>query len=217
LRSPLDAVWHGIDAQLRKPSGLGGRIAGRAMALANTKPNALAIAALGLRDGESLLELGCGPGHALNALLHSTNAAWAVGIDWSETMLAQAVRHNRAPVEAGRLALVRSDFAALPFITESVDVILAVNVVYFMRSSAAMREAHRVLRPGGRIVVYASDRSAMRGWPFAGPETHRLFNQDGLVALLVEAGFAPDSVRLDAVDVGFGVKGLLAKAHKKES
>jgi ubiquinone/menaquinone biosynthesis C-methylase UbiE len=187
------------------------------MALANTKPNALAIAALGLRDGESLLELGCGPGHALNALLHSTNAAWAVGIDWSETMLAQAVRHNRAPVEAGRLALVRSDFAALPFITKSVDVILAVNVVYFMRSSAAMREAHRVLRPGGRIVVYASDRSAMRGWPFAGPETHRLFNQDGLAALLVEAGFAPDSVRLDAVDAGFGVKGLLAKAHRKES
>ena len=35
------------------------------MALANAKPNALAIAALGMREGESLLELGCGPGRAL--------------------------------------------------------------------------------------------------------------------------------------------------------
>lgn len=216
LNSPLGAVWHGIGAQLRKPSGLGGRIAGRAMAFANARPNELAIAALGLRDGENLLELGCGPGYALGALLSSANTARAVGVDWSETMLARAARHNRVLVEHGRLALVRGDFAALPFAAKCVDATLAVNVVYFMKSSAAMGEVHRVLRPGGRIVVYASDRSAMRGWPFAGEETHRLFNQDELVMLLVEAGFAADHICIDTVDAGFGVKGLLAKAHKGE-
>jgi len=186
------------------------------MVFANAKPNALAVAALGLRDGESLLELGCGPGHALHALLHSAKRARAVGLDWSEAMLARAARRNRRTVEAGRLALVRGDFAALPFKAESADAILAVNVVYFMGNCAAVREAHRVLRPGGRIVLYASDRSAMRGWPFAGPDTHRLFSQDELAGLLLEAGFAAESVRIDIVDAGFGVKGLLAKAQKTE-
>jgi SAM-dependent methyltransferase len=215
LQTSLDAVWHGIGAQLRKPSGLGGRITGSVMAFANSKPNALAIAALGLRDGESLLELGCGPGHALHALLGSAHPARAVGLDWSEAMLARAARRNRPAVETGRLALVRGDFAALPFMAGCADAILAVNVVYFMGNAAAAREAHRVLRPGGRIVLYASDRSVMRAWPFAGPETHRLFDRDELSALLVEAGFAAKGIRVDAVDdAGFGVKGLLAKAQK---
>lgn len=209
-------VWHGIGAQLHKPSGFGGRIAGSVMAFANAKANALAIAALGLGDGESLLELGCGTGHALHALLRSANPARAVGLDWSEAMLARAGRRNLPAVEAGRLALVRGDFAALPFMAASADAILAVNVVYFMGNAAAVREAHRVLRPGGRIVLYASDRSAMRAWRFAGPETHRLFDRDELAALLVEAGFAAEGIRIDAVDAGFGVNGLLAKAQKTE-
>jgi ubiquinone/menaquinone biosynthesis C-methylase UbiE len=216
LHPSFDMVWHGIGAQLRKPSGFGGRIAGGVMAFANAKPNALAVAALGLRHGESLLELGCGPGHALHALLRSAALARAIGLDWSEVMLARAADRNRSAIATGRLALVRGDFAALPFRAESTDAVLAVNVVYFMGSSAAVREAHRVLRSGGRIVFYASDRSAMGRWPFAGPDTHRLFNQDELAALLVEAGFAAESIRIDIVDAGFGVKGLLAKAQKKE-
>jgi SAM-dependent methyltransferase len=216
-RPSLDTVWHGIGAQLRKPSGLGGRIAGGLMTFANARPNALAIAALGARDGESLLELGCGPGHGLHALLRSAALKRVIGLDWSEVMLARAARRNRPAIEAGRLALVRSDFAALPFAAESADAVLAVNVVYFMGSPAAAREANRVLRPGGRIVLYASDRSAMHAWPFAGPETHRLFDQDDLAALLVESGFAAEDICIDAVDAGFGVKGLLAKAQKKES
>jgi len=186
------------------------------MTFANAKPNALAIGALGLKDAESLLELGCGPGHALHAMLRSAPLARIIGLDWSEVMLARAARRNQRVVEAGRLALVRGDFAALPFKAETADAILAVNVVYFMGNSAAAREAHRVLRPGGRIVLYASDRSAMRGWPFAGPDTHRLFSQDELAGLLLEAGFAAESVRVDIVDAGFGVKGLLAKAQKTE-
>jgi len=216
LQLPLDTVWHGIGAQLRKPSGFGGRIAGGVMAFANAKPNALAVAALGLRDGESLLELGCGAGHALHALLRSAVLAQAIGLDWSEVMLARAADRNRIAIEIGQLALIRGDFSALPFKAETTDAILAVNVVYFMGSSAAACEAHRVLRPGGRIVFYASDRSVMRNWPFAGPDTHRLFNQDELAALLLEAGFAADSIRIDIVDAGFGVKGLLAKAHKRD-
>ncbi len=186
------------------------------MAFANAKPNTLAIAALGLRDGESLLELGCGPGRALQQLLRSPHFARGIGLDWSEAMLAQASWHNRLALDAGRLALVRGDFASLPFTDEIAHAILAVNVVYFIDGSAAAREARRVLRPGGRIVLYATDQSTMRRWPFAGRHTHRLFDHRRLNALLVEAGFPAECIRIEDVNAGFGVLGLLAVAHKEK-
>jgi SAM-dependent methyltransferase len=208
------AFWDGVGAQLRNPSGLRGRLAGSLMDFANARSNALAVAALGLREGESLLELGCGPGYALQALLRLPHAAKMTGLDWSEVMLARTARRNRPALEAGRLALVRGDFADLPFSDESTDAILAVNVVYFMGRSAAAREAHRVLRPGGRIVLYATHGSVMRRWPFAGSDTHRLFDRNRLTTLLTGGGFAPACIRVEAVDAGFGIAGLLAVARK---
>ena len=85
-------MWQGIGAQLRNPSGRWGRMAGSVMAFANAKPNTLAVAALGMRDGESLLELGCGPGCALQDLLRLPHVARVIGLDWSEVMLAQSRR-----------------------------------------------------------------------------------------------------------------------------
>jgi SAM-dependent methyltransferase len=216
LRPSFTALWQGIGAQLRNPSGLWGRMAGSLMAFANAKPNTLALAALSMREGESLLELGCGPGCALQGLLRLPHLARVIGLDWSEVMLAHASRRNRLALEAGRLALVRGDFARLPFIAEIADAILAVNVVYFMHSSAAVREARRVLCPGGRMVLYATDRSAMRRWRFAGPDTHRLFDHNRLTALLIDAGFAADCIRIEGVNAGLGVMGLLAVARKEK-
>lgn len=77
----LKPFWQGVGAQLRNPSGLAGRMAGSFMGFANAKPNALALAALDLRDGESLIELGCGPGHALRALLRNARLERATGLD----------------------------------------------------------------------------------------------------------------------------------------
>ena len=142
--------------------------------------------------GESLIELGCGPGHALQSLLRAPCLKQAIGLDWSETMLAQAARRNRRALEVGRLTLVRGDFAKLPFDDEIADAVLAVNVVYFM-TAASVGEARRVLRPGGRLVIYATHGSAMRRWPFAGRHSHRLFDRKRLAALLAEAGFARES------------------------
>jgi len=211
----LHPLWQGIGAQLRNPSGLRGRMTGMAMARANAKSNRLALAALGLRARETLLELGCGSGSALQESLRLSQLRRAIGLDWSETMLAQASRRNRRTLEAGRCVLVRGEFAHLPFADEIVDAVLAVNVVYFMNSFAAVGEARRVLRPGGRIVLYATDRTAMRHWPFAGRHTHRLFDRRRLTALLADAGFPADRLRIEGVNAGFGVTGLLALAHKE--
>ena len=185
------------------------------MGLVNAKPNAAALAVLDLGDGDSLIELGCGAGHALQSLLRARHLKQAVGLDWSETMLAQAARRNRLALEAGRLALVRGDFAQLPFDDETANAVLAVNAIYFM-SASSVSEARRVLRPGGRLAVYATHGSAMRRWPFAS-HSHRLFDRKRLAALLAEAGFTCNRIRIDDVDAGFGVTGLIGVATKEDA
>lgn len=213
LGSSLGAFWQAAGAQLRNPSGLAGLMAGSLMGFANARPNALALAALGLCAQESLIELGCGPGHALRAILSDPGVGHVTGLDWSEVMLAQAARRNRQALEAGRLTLVRADFTKLPFADGSADAVLAVNVAYFM-SAAAACEAHRVLRRGGRLVLYATHGSAMRRWPCAGRHSHRLYDRRRLSAFLTEAGFRTDRIAINDVKAGFGVNGLLAVAAK---
>lgn len=214
LRAGTAALVHRLGTQLRHPAGLPGRVTGSLMGIANARPNALAIAALDLRADESVLELGCGPGHALQALLRDARRSKVIGVDWSDVMLAQAARRNRGALATGRLELIRGDFAKLPLVDSIADAILAVNVVYFMANAAALGEARRVLRPGGRVVLYATHGSIMRRWPFACSDTHRLVDQRRLRALLVDAGFAGDRIRIEGVNAGLGTLGLLAAAEK---
>jgi SAM-dependent methyltransferase len=48
--------------------------------------------------------------------------------------------------------------------------VLLVNVVYFFDSDGRdISEVYRVLRSGGRLVIYVTSRDTMQKWPFAGP------------------------------------------------
>ncbi len=188
---------------------------GHAMAIANRRPNRIAIDALGVAPSDVVLELGFGPGRAIKQLASSIDEGHVLGIDQSATMLAQASRYNRRAIEDGRVELRRGDFDALPWPSASVDKILAVNTVYFLRQDAVeIREAGRVLRPGGTMAIYATDKSVMARWRFSRPATHRLFDGDDLIALLRTGGFDEDDITVVQVDVGFGIAGLLAIVHK---
>jgi hypothetical protein len=71
-----------------------------------------------------------------------------------------------------------------------------------------------VLRSGGRAVIYVTSRESMTKWPFAGPETHKLYDRNELLDLLVDAGFQPSDIAIEDVLLPFGIKGLLATAVK---
>src|SRR5262245_55282758 len=97
-----------------------------------------------------VLEVGCGAAAAARWLV--TQGAEVVGMDLSAGML----RHARAGAEHSRvlLPLIQADVLALPFAAGSFDVACtAFGAIPFIEDSAlAMREVHRVLRPGGRWV-----------------------------------------------------------------
>jgi SAM-dependent methyltransferase len=213
--SGLDGVWNAMGRQLRHPSGFPGSVIGHAMAIANRRPNRIAIDALGVAPSDVVLELGFGPGRAIKQLASSIDEGHVLGIDQSATMLAQASRYNRRAIEAGRVELRRGYFDALPWPSASVDKILAVNIVYFFGQDAAeIREAGRVLRPGGTMAIYATDKSVMARLRFSRAATHRLFDRDDLMALVRTGGFDDDGITMVQVDAGFGIAGLLAIVRK---
>jgi SAM-dependent methyltransferase len=211
----IDRMWHALGCQLRNPRGAAGSIVGWLMALVNDEPNRLAIDALGLGPGETVLELGFGPGWSLRTIAARTRGARVYGVDQSARMLEQATRMNEVAVSSGRMVLVQGPFSPLPWIDEMFDKVLLVNVAYFFDSDDRdISEVFRVLRSGGRLVVYVTSRETMRKWPFAGPDTHRTFDSSDLARLLENAGFRPSDIRITNVELALGIKGLIAVAEK---
>jgi demethylmenaquinone methyltransferase/2-methoxy-6-polyprenyl-1,4-benzoquinol methylase len=103
-------------------------------------------AALGLRAGQRVLDVGAGTGVSTEELGRS--GAYAVGADLSTGML-------RAGRAAGRtVPLIAGDALRLPFPDETFD---AVTISFALRNvvdtGAALRELARVTRPNGRLVV----------------------------------------------------------------
>jgi len=211
----LESFWSGIGHQLKCPSGRAGRLTGQVMTLVNKEPNRLAINALGIEPADQVLELGFGPGSAVRAMAAAAHSGHVLGIDRSPEMLAQASRRNRRAIEQGRVELRLGRFNALPWASGTVDKILAANVVYFFsRNADEVCEARRVLRPGGLMAIYATDRATMSHWKFSGPDTHTLYDRAELQDLILRGGFRAEEVSIRAVPLAFGINGLLALARK---
>ena len=213
----VDRMWHGLGCQLRNPRGAAGSIVGWLMAFLNDEPNRLAIDALDPRQGETVLELGFGPGWSLRTIAARTRGARVYGVDHSARMLEQATRMNEVAVSRGRMELVQGPFNPLPWIDEMFDKVLLVNVAYFFDSHGRdISETYRVLRSGGRLVIYVTSRETMEKWPFAGPDTHRTFDARDLGELLENAGFRRSHITITPVELALGVKGLIAVAEKSD-
>ncbi len=205
------SIWHAVGQQLQRPTGLYGRLAGNLMGIVNEKPNRLAVDALRIGARDTVLELGFGPGRAIEIMASRAPNGIIYGVDQSTIMLEQAKGRNREAILEGRVCLYNACFDNLPFADASIDKILAVNVVYFWRDAASVvTEIRRVLRPGGSLSIYATDATTMSGWKFAGPETHRLFRATELNELLLEGGFDRHRVSVKSVLMPGKIKGLLA-------
>ena len=146
----MSDIWSAIGHQLKCPAGPQGRLAGRVMSVVNRQPNHRAIQALSVQPSDTVLELGFGPGEAIKALAALALHGLVLGIDQSLDMLVQASRRNRLEIERERVQLRLGNFGSLPWPEGSIDKVLGVNVVYFFsRDAREVREAWRVLKPGG--------------------------------------------------------------------
>jgi SAM-dependent methyltransferase len=106
--------------------------------------------------GQRLLEIGCGIGTDL--LRFARGGARVTGIDLSQTAIDLA-RQNFALHDVEPEDLQVGNGEALPFADASFDVVYAHGVLQYTADAAQMvREAHRVLRPGGRGIFMVYNR-----------------------------------------------------------
>jgi ubiquinone/menaquinone biosynthesis C-methylase UbiE len=106
-------------------------------------------------DRLRLIDLGCGPGVSTFELARLRPGAEVVGFDLAWRMLTEAQsRTHRSGIAPGRITWIRGDAGALPFGTASVDALTGHSFLYLLPDrAAAMREALRVLRPGGKLLL----------------------------------------------------------------
>ena len=127
--------------------------------------------ALGAKAGDRVLDVGCGPGFLSAEILEDVGATGAVvGIDSSATMLAAAARRCEG---LGDASFLEGDAVQLPVPDGRFDRALCVQVLEFVSSvPAALAELHRVLRPGGRVLVWDIDWSTL-SWHSVDPARMR--------------------------------------------
>jgi trans-aconitate 2-methyltransferase len=115
------------------------------------------------RPGERILDLGCGTGRLTAELIGAMGEGHVVGVDRSESMLAQAAverawlhrgwRLHDAAQDTGQVHLVRADAAHLPF-ADVFDGIFSAATFHWVKSHEELfASIYRALVPGGRLVA----------------------------------------------------------------
>ena len=120
-------------------------------------------------QGAALLDIGCATGKLTRmAAALAGSSGRAIGVDRSRAMLVRAVTASARADSRSRAEFVAADAAELPFPDSSFDRVLAFMVLHELpprTRRAALHEAARVLRPGGKLVVadYNPDARGMTG------------------------------------------------------
>jgi ubiquinone/menaquinone biosynthesis C-methylase UbiE len=131
-----------------------------------------------LRPGARVLDVGCAIGTFALALARRDNVH-VVALDFSMRALAIVQEVAHAEGVAARIAPVASAAEAIAFRDASFDLIVAADVLeHLVEPDAFLREAHRLLRPGG-VLVLETPNTCFRNYP-AYPRLRRLADRLGM-------------------------------------
>jgi SAM-dependent methyltransferase len=137
-----------------------------------------------------VLDAGCGTGGLLAALHRRMPSLSLIGVEWSAEAASRATGKSGVPVARGSVN-------SLPFADARFDAVVTADVLCHaaVEPMAALTEIHRVLRPGGRLVV----NMPAYAWLLSAHDTrvHNVRRQTATQteAMLRDAGFARIRVR----------------------
>ena len=196
----MSRLKRAVVSQFGKPRGFWGALAGWIMATrpSNRLRNSWAVDLLEIRATDRVLEIGYGPGFALEGACRRASAGKVVGLDHSPSMGAMAARRNRAAVASGRFQLEIGPIEALkepsaPAFATPFDRIFAVNVVMFWNDPvAAIGILESRLAARGRIALTFQPRIGER------TDAAALAAAETMACQMRDAGLA--EVRIETLD-----------------
>ncbi|MDD5934744.1 MAG: class I SAM-dependent methyltransferase [Clostridiales bacterium] len=105
------------------------------------------IGELTIKDGDAILDIGCGTGSVLS-YIGKQKKIMGFGVDVSENMIAIAKEKNP------NFEFVTCDCSSLPYENESMDIVIACMAYHhFPNQEQFRKEAWRVLKPGGSLYI----------------------------------------------------------------
>ncbi|WP_404786938.1 class I SAM-dependent methyltransferase [Altericista sp. CCNU0014] len=173
-----------------RPKGLLGRLGG--IILARTKRDFIqwVIPLLEVHPDSKVLEIGFGPGVAIQILAATASTGFVAGVDYSHEMVEQARARNAKAIESGLVELQYGSVEKLPFADDTFDRTLAINSLQvWFDAMAGLREMRRVMTVGGKIALGFNRSSGQ--------------SSTGLTEMLTEAGFI--DAHLVKTEAGFCV------------
>lgn len=151
-----------LRAQFGCPTGLLGSVAGAIMARTPSNLDrigwTLSLLDVGPRD--RVLEVGFGPGVAIELMSKIVTDGFVAGIDHSPEMLRHATKRNAEAIERGRISLSRASASEPPAFDKPFDKIMTINSIHFWNDPVeCLRKLRKLLRPGGLIAVTLQPRT----------------------------------------------------------
>ncbi|MFK5983888.1 MAG: class I SAM-dependent methyltransferase [Pseudomonadota bacterium] len=179
-----------LSQQARKPSGFIGRfLMSNIFKKGNNDLNCFVEEVLKLQPSSHVLEIGFGPGKLISMMALTTTEGHVEGIDFSETMLDEAVRLNRQYISSNRVRIQKGDCRKLTYKDNTFDKVCSVNTLYFWNPPEIyLSEIFRVLKPGGNLVLGIRDSEQMDKLPLD-KNIFSTYSLKEAVDLVSKAGF----------------------------
>lgn len=156
-----------LAAQLRQPTGEAGIQTGFWMNRGNVHINLDTLKILNATAGDSILEIGMGNGFFVKEILQKHPSIKYTGADFSEVMIAEAKRKNKAFIDMGQANFILSDMVSMPFEDASFNKIFTINTIYFWEDAAKiLTELKRVMLPKGKLFITLRPKRQMINYPF---------------------------------------------------
>lgn len=152
-----------VAAQLRKPSGDAGIEMGQMMNESNKIISLGAYDRLSLQNNDAVLEIGMGNGYYVQHILDQAENLTYTGVDYSNTMVEEAVKINAALIEQDQASFHHSGINKIPAQDESFDKIVTVNTMYFWEDPVRdLKELKRVLKLNGWIIIAVRPKGTVK-------------------------------------------------------
>lgn len=150
------SLWGKVAKQFGKPEGFLGSVAGFIMSKrgSNIERNEWAISLLNIQPSDHVLEVGFGPGVAIQQMSELATDGVIYGIDHSELMVKKASNRNREAISSGKVKLTAASVADLPAFDEPVDKVLDINTFQFWEDPLnSLKEVKNIMKPDGVIAI----------------------------------------------------------------